>query len=111
MRVPPPQARPVELFVEDFTGPRARNCGRHGVSATVRDLQRVVTCAVEASAKNIAFSSIKQDRGIEGPLASGLMGRGDGVIYQFGYDAAPCGGPGCPPYFGFCAMCLAIGAR
>ena len=97
---------PVELqsYVERFTGAEPTDCGRHllarpFVPAAEADLQRSVTCALNAMKNRKPFSAFKQDRGIDSLVFRGLLGTSEGTAFLFSYDSAPCGGPGCPGRF------------
>ena len=99
----------LRQYVERFTGPEPSDCGRHRlvqrerqwVAADESALQKSVICGVAAAASKRAFWTFKQDQGIDSWIASGLLGTGDGIIYRFTYDSAPCGGPGCPSRISF----------
>jgi hypothetical protein len=97
------------LYVERFTGAGPLECGRHRlvrkdrdwVTADERALQKSVACGLRAAASHIAFWTFSQAHGEDSWVAGGLLGTGDGVIYRFAYDSAPCGGPGCPSQISF----------
>lgn len=98
----------LRQFVERFTGSEPLECGPHLLVQVERRwvadeaaLQKSVECGVAAAAGRRAFWTFKQDQGIDSWIASGILGTGDGVIYRFTYDSAPCGGPGCPSRISF----------
>lgn len=97
--LPVSTARPVEVLVTEFIGPRARNCGRFSGSATAKAMRGAVGCALAASARRSPFVAMKQQPGTDGRIANGLIGRSDGVIFVFSYDSSPCGGSQCPEQF------------
>lgn len=103
---PPPQVDLTDLraYVERFTGPNASDCGHHVLSRTTSpagatDLQRALACAFGAAKDRRPFWAFKQDQGMDSFLFQGLLGTVDGTVYQFWYDSAPCGGPGCAGRF------------
>jgi hypothetical protein len=97
------------LYVERFTGAGPLECGRHQLVRRDRDwvtadepaLQKSMACGVKAAATNKAFWTFSQGHGDDSWGAVGLLGTGEGVIYRFTYDNAPCGGPGCPSEISF----------
>ena len=96
-------------YVEHFTGAGPLECGRHQLIRRDRDwvtadepaLQKSVACGVRAAASHRAFWTFSQGHGEDSWGAGGLLGTGDGLIYRFTYDSAPCGGPGCPSQISF----------
>ena len=99
-------ALPGELraYVEQFTGAEPANCGQHSLlrpfeTAGADDLRRAVTCALRSSRDRKPFVAFKQEQGIDSLVFQGLLGTSAGSIYQFSYDSAPCGGPGCAGRF------------
>lgn len=97
---------PIELqsYVERFTGPRPTDCGLHSLvrpfeTASVEELQRSVTCGIEAAKGQKAFWAFTQLQGIDSLVFNGLLGTADGIIFRFSYDSAPCGNPSCPGKF------------
>jgi hypothetical protein len=99
----------LRQYVLRFTGSEPLECGRHllvqrerqWVAADEAALQKSVACGVTAASANRAFWTFKQDQGIDSWVASGILGTGDGTVYRFTYDSAPCGGPGCPSRISF----------
>jgi hypothetical protein len=101
-----PEEALLELrgFAERFTGPGWIDCGQHAlerpfVSATEEDLKISLTCGLDAARQKKAFMTLKQTQGIDSLIFQGLLGTPDGRTYRFGYDSAPCGGPGCSGRF------------
>lgn len=102
----PPRVNVTELqaYVARFTGANPTDCGQHArirelAPATAKDLQRSLMCASDAAKARKAFWTFEQDQGIDSLLFRGLLGTIDGIVYQFWYDSAPCGGPACSGRF------------
>jgi hypothetical protein len=102
----PPRQLPAELreYIERFGGSRPTECGqfllvRPFIEAGATELERAVTCAREAAQARKSFWTAKQSQGIDSLVFHGLVGTGEGTVYRFSYDSAPCGGPGCPGRF------------
>jgi hypothetical protein len=66
-----PVTRPVESFVGDFVGARARGCGRHSETATRDALQQSIACALSASTLYAPFAVIVQRHGLDSRHAAG----------------------------------------
>ena len=96
---------PTDLrgYIERFTGPAAIECGQLGaVPDRESDLpifERVIACGRQASKSQQAFWVIEWLPDLDSTVCRGLLGSADGTIYRFGYDSAPCGGPGCGSRF------------
>lgn len=102
----PPRIDLTELqaYVARFTGANPTDCGQHPrvhalVPAAAKDLQRSLGCAYDAAKARKAFWTFKQDQGIDSFVFQGLLGTIDGIVYQFWYGSAPCGGPSCSGQF------------
>ena len=85
-------------------GANPRDCGQHALArallpAGAKDLQQSLACASAASKDRKPFWTFRQDQGIDSLGFQGLIGTIDGIVYQFWYDSAPCGGPGCSGRF------------
>ena len=95
----------LRLYVERFTGPEPTDCGQHVlvgptfVTAGAEQLQRSVSCGLDAAKGQKPFWMFKQEQGIDSLVFEGLLGRADGTTFRFSYDSAPCGGAGCPGRF------------
>ena len=90
----------LEAYVTRFTGANPLDCGQHAVDDALppppaEDLQTSVACAYDAAKAQNGFWTFTQEPGMDSMLFQGLLGTTEGTIYQFSYDSAPCGGPGC----------------
>jgi hypothetical protein len=91
-------------YVERFTGREPADCGQHAITRPLEDaasepLRKSVACAAAAAKVRRPFWTYKQGQGVDSLIFSGLLGTAEGTIYQFEYDSAPCGGPGCAGRF------------
>jgi len=103
--IAPPAPRRVDRtelqgYVTRFTGANPSDCGQHALDPAlapppVEDLQKSLACAYDAAKARKGFWTFKQEPGMDSMLFQGLLGTVEGTIYQFSYDSAPCGGPGC----------------
>ena len=90
----------LQAYVARFTGANPSDCGQHAVDRAlapplVEDLQKSLACAYDAAKALKGFWTFKQEPRMDSMLFQGLLGTMEGAIYQFSYDSAPCGGPGC----------------
>ncbi len=97
---------PADLrsYVERFTGPEPIDCGRHILVAPFapggqQELRGSTACVSNAAKDSKPAWTIKQEQGIDSAVFQGLLGTGEGAIFRFSYDSAPCGGPGCAGRF------------
>jgi hypothetical protein len=110
----------LRQYVLRFTGAEPIECGRHllvqrereWVAAAETVLRESVACGERAALAQRAFWTFKQEQGIDSWVATGILGTGDGTIYRFSYDSAPCGGPSCASRISFerCAKPVAATA-
>jgi hypothetical protein len=103
----PPRQLPAELrkYIERFAGTSSTECGQFllvrppFIEAGATELERAVTCARKAAQARRSFWTAKQSQGMDSLIFDGLVGTGEGTVYRFSYDSAPCGGPHCPGLF------------
>ena len=94
----------IKTYVARFTDANPIDCGQPAlvralVPATAKDLQQSLVCALAAAKERKAFWTFKLDQGTDSLLYQGLLGTVDGIVYQFWFDSAPCGRPGCAGRF------------
>jgi hypothetical protein len=90
----------LEAHVQELTGTRAFDCGTHTrAAASAEGLRQSLVCARDAARKRASFWVVQRGAGEDSEIALGLLGKGDGSVFWFDYDSAPCGGPGCAERF------------
>lgn len=85
--------------LQRYAGESPRDCGQHvsrGASERIaaEDLERSVGCVQTAVGRREPVVAFEQSQGIDSVVVQGLVAGGDGVIFRFWYDSAPCGNPG-----------------
>ena len=83
--------RPLESYIQQFTGPGAVNCGRLARTASDQDMETALACALDAARRGASFSVVRQYQGVDSAPAEGLLARTAGTVFKFFYDSAPCG--------------------
>jgi hypothetical protein len=95
----------LKAHTERYTGAMPVDCGQRRLARmfdqtnTVAALKESLACGAAATAAGNAFLAFDQIQGIDSILFQGVLGTRTGVVYQFAFDSAPCGGPGCEPRF------------
>lgn len=95
-----PVPRELQGYIERFTGPAPLDCGQLPVVSRDSGLaEKAVDCGRRAAELKRPFSIVQWRPMTDSAVLSGLVGDSLGRIYQFSYDSAPCGGPGCAGRF------------
>lgn len=105
-QVAPAQRLGVEAHVQRAAGAGAVSCGsfvppeRNVLPMTSAEHAEARQCMLRAWTQGLPFYLIAQGTSVDSSVASGVIGRPRrGGLERFGYDSAPCGGPGCAESF------------